>query len=98
MAIRHETLGTLDQVTIRLAESTLAGRFTQEQLAWAFDLVTAGMANWKGRISTTVPASLREQVAAAIEHFTGSEASFEPEGESGAYLRVRAAGYYAAGA
>ena len=57
--------------------------------------MTAGMENWKGPISCAIPASLREQVAAAVEHFTGSEATFEPEG-SDAYLRVRAGGSYAA--
>jgi hypothetical protein len=98
MAIEMKTLGTVEGVTFTLAESTLAGRFTQEELAEAFNLVTAGMEDWKARISTTVPASLRDVVAAAIEHFTGSEATFQPEGQSGAYLRVRARGYYGAGA
>ena len=96
MAISRETLGTLEGVTIVLADSTLSGRFSREEMAEAFHLVTANMPNWKGRISTTIPTSLQDVAAAAIEFFTGSEPTFEPEGEAGAYVRVRAAGYYAA--
>jgi hypothetical protein len=98
MAIKRETLGTVEGVMIVLADSTLSGRFSREQMAEAFNLITADMPHWKGRISTSIPASLRDVAAAAIEFFTGSEATFEPEGISGAYLRVRAAGYYEAGA
>jgi hypothetical protein len=98
MAMKHETLGTVEGVTIVLADSTLSGRFSREEMAEVFDLVTANMPNWKGRISTTIPTSLQDVAAAAIEFFTGSEATFEAEGMSGAYVRVRAAGYYAAGA
>lgn len=93
MAIEHVTLGEIGGVTFRLAESSYAGRFSQEELEAAFAMVQ-NREDWKSAVSCTIPATMRDVVAAAVEHFLGSEATFEAEGS--AYLRVRAASYYAA--
>ena len=58
MAIRHETLGEVGGVTLRLAESTLAGRFTEPR-APARLLITSGvMGSGKSTVARAVAARL----------------------------------------
>jgi hypothetical protein len=81
-----------------IADSTLSDRFTHEELKAAFERVEDS-SDWKQAIDALVPASKREVTAAAIEYFTGTEASFwelraqYSTGER--LLHVKAPGYYA---
>jgi hypothetical protein len=93
MAIRNITLGVLDGAELVLKGSTISEAFTQEQLREAFDLV-APKPNWKAEIDAVIPREKRDVVAAAIEHFTGSEAEFQCAGDE--HLRVTADGYFRA--
>jgi hypothetical protein len=65
----------------------------QSELMAAFDLV-ADKGNWKLAIDKTVRWNIdRELITDAVVHFTGSVPGFTI---TGAWLRVTAAGYYAA--
>ena len=92
MSIETRNLGTVDGVEIGLAESTLAGRFSQDDLVYGFDLVK-NPEHWKGEIDRVIRAADRDVVAAAVEHFTATEAAFQEL--PGGRLRVTAPGYWA---
>lgn len=60
---------------ISVAESTLAGRYTQEQLAAAFESVQ-DEDHWKNPVDAWIPADADvDLVRAAVEHFTATEAT-----------------------
>lgn len=93
MAIKTKALVQTDGgLRIHLAESSFAGRFTQEELEAAFALVKPAT-HWKDRIDALIPDRDREVVAAAIEHFTATEATFSLDDDGS--LRVRSPGYWA---
>jgi hypothetical protein len=86
--------------TRALAESAKAaadkvyGGFTHDQLSAAFELVKP-VGNWKGPIKATVPGSTDVMaIHAAVEFFTGGEATIVSDEKTGA-LHVTAPGYYA---
>ena len=92
MAIETKALGEAGGIQINLAESTLAGRFTQKQLEMAFALVQ-NLDHWKGPVNALIPVWEMDVVAAAIEHFTGTEATFGAPSLD--IVRVTAPGYWA---
>lgn len=94
MAIERKTLGEVSGVTLVLADSTLADRFSRDEMLVAFNLATANLADWKMPIDAVIPAGMRAAAAAGIEFFTGSEATFSEETD--AFVRVTAPGYYGA--
>jgi len=96
MAIERRALGKWwDGTEIGLDDSTMAGRFTQEELEAAFARVKPAT-HWKDRIDATIEeddAVEIEKILAAIEHFTGTEGMVRDLG--GAWSRITAPGYWA---
>lgn len=81
-------------VTYEEMVKKLTGGWPAELLATAFDLVS-NKKDWKAPISYDhVKTELKELVAAAVEFYTATEATFEPSGVEG-YWKVKAAGYRA---
>lgn len=68
--------------------------FTQSELRTAFEIVQ-NRSHWKGPIDALVFPDLREVVAAAVVHFTGTSATFARSSANPSALRVTAPGYWA---
>lgn len=90
---REVTIGGVDRivgVSITLADSDLAGEFGPAELEAAFSKVHPP-GDWKGEIDALIKRTDQDLVAAAIEHYTATEPTFECAGDD--FLRVTAIGY-----
>ena len=78
----------------KAATDKVRGGYTYQQLDAAWELVRP-VGNWKGPIKASVPGSTDVMaIHAAVEFFTGGEATIVSDEKTGA-LHVTAPGYYA---